>query len=78
MFAYKTIALPKRMPFEDRMSEVSRQISEWVDSFREVSNTASYKLRLTKVEKTDDEYKYHYSITLGTCGTSAANAKERS
>jgi hypothetical protein len=68
MYAYKTIALPKRMPLTDRISEVSKQLSEWVrytyippPGFRVLDES----LRLIKVTKTDVEYRYHYAITLG-------------
>jgi hypothetical protein len=70
----KTITVPKSMPLTERISEVSSQISEWLDSFGEISDADRKTMRLRKAEQIDKEYKYHYSVSLGE-ELSAANAK---
>ena len=79
MLAYKTISLPKRMPLTDRISEVSKQISEWLryiymppPGFRVLDDS----LRLIKITKTDEEYRYHYSITMAAVGNWAVKENE--
>ena len=79
MLSYKTIALPRRMPLTDRISAVSEQISEWLKS-PDTSPPGFWvigeSLRLIKITRTEDEYRYHYSITLGAVGISAVQKNE--
>ena len=66
MVANKTITLPSRMPLAELVSEVTSHVLEWLHSYGTLSGEEKATLRLVKVEKTDKEYKFHYSITLGT------------
>ena len=67
----KTISIPKKMPLKDQILEVSRQIEEWLNSFDKLAVVARERLRLTKSEQTDKEYRYHYSVNLETPKESA-------
>jgi hypothetical protein len=62
------------MTLTERISEVSNQISEWLDSFGEISDGERKTMRLRKAEQIEKEYNYHYSISLGE-ELSAADAK---
>lgn len=57
-----TIRLPRTMPRTKRVSEVNRQISEWLKSFEKPFNYKTNMLRLKKYEKSDREYMYHYEV----------------
>jgi len=57
-----TITLPKAMPLDERISEVSRQILEWIQSLENPFNTETDLVQLTKHENKDDKYSYHYII----------------
>jgi hypothetical protein len=74
MLESKIIILPRSMPVGERITEVGEQLSEWLNSFGELTKAAWNTLRLTKVEKTKKEYNYYYSISTGE-ELSASNAK---
>jgi hypothetical protein len=59
-----TITLPKNMLLGKKVAEVSRQISEWLESFEEPFNHKT--LRLRKIEERDKDYIYHYEIQIKT------------
>lgn len=59
-----TITLPKKMPPGKKIAEVSRQISEWLESIEEPLNHKT--LRLKKIEESDKDYIYHYEIQIRT------------
>ena len=50
------------MPLDERISEVGKQISEWIRSLETQPNDVTGRLYLTKYEKTDNGYSYQYSI----------------
>ena len=62
MLEHTTIILPKTMPLDERISEVGKQISEWIRSLETQPNDVTGRLYLTKYEKTDNGYSYQYSI----------------
>lgn len=64
MLASKTIALPKNMPLTELFSEIESQISQWFKSFDRLSGNERDSLRLAKFEQTENEFKYHYSVSL--------------
>ena len=57
-----TITIPKKMRPTKRISEVSKQISEWLLSLEKPFNYNTNMLRLKKFEQTHKEYIYHYEI----------------
>lgn len=57
-----TITIPKKMPRTKRLSEVSKQISEWLESLEKPYNYKTDALRLKKFEKSDREYIFQYEI----------------
>jgi hypothetical protein len=59
-FKSLTITLPKSMPLGNKLAEVSRQISEWLESLEKPLNHRT--LRLKKIEESDKDYIYHYEI----------------
>jgi hypothetical protein len=67
MLNYKIVILPNNLPLKEQISEVSRQISEWLRSLDVPSGfkVVDANLRLINITKTDEEYAYQYSITLG-------------
>jgi hypothetical protein len=62
------------MPLKEQIATVSEQISEWLSSFDKLSAVARERLRLTRLEQTDEEYRYHYSISLETTKGSGKHA----
>jgi hypothetical protein len=58
----KTITVPRDMLLAERISEVASQLSEWLESLDKPFNVATDRLQLTKYEKNDKEYSYHYSM----------------
>lgn len=65
MFEIKIIAVSKGMPLLMRISEVSKKVSEWLDSFEKLSDAERNSLRLKKADQTSEKYRYHYSISTG-------------
>jgi hypothetical protein len=65
------------MPVTELVSEVSRQVLEWLHSYGTLWDEEKATLRLVKVEKTGKQYRYHYSITLRTFHISAADVEAR-
>jgi hypothetical protein len=55
------ITLPKTMPLVERISEVNRQLSDWLKSL-EGFVCGRDALRLTKYEREAEKYSYHYII----------------
>jgi hypothetical protein len=62
VFESISIALPKTMPRSKQISEVSKQISEWLKSIESPYNFRTNMLRLNKIEQINEEYIYHYEI----------------
>ncbi len=62
MFDSKLITLPRTMPLIERISEVSKQVFEWLESRDESFNDLTDIVRLKKCEKNTKEYGYHYEI----------------
>jgi hypothetical protein len=60
-----TISVPKRMPITERISELGRQLSDWLHSLNEPLNFWRDKLELTKCEAKGSEYIYQYAIRRG-------------
>jgi hypothetical protein len=58
---HKTITLPKNMSLIDRISGVSKEISEWLDSLEEPFNITRDVMQLVKCER-NDKYSYHYIL----------------
>ena len=56
------VTLPKKMPLERRISEASKQITEWLQSFDTPFNCEKERLHLTGCEHTDRGYSYRYSL----------------
>jgi len=61
MSEHKTIILPKTMPLVERISGVSKEISEWIKSFEEPFNVSTDVIQLAKYER-NDKYSYHYIV----------------
>ncbi|GEM_PF-1039802 len=61
MSEHKTITLPKTMSLSDRISGVSREISEWLESLEEPFNIDTDVMQLTKYDQKDD-YTYQYTL----------------
>ena len=57
-----TVALPKDMPLARRISETSKRINEWLNSFDVKFDSEKDKLHLNKMEVKRHEYRYSYSI----------------
>lgn len=70
------ITLPKTMSIDKRISEASRQITEWLQSFEKPFKDGADKLQLTKCEIKQEEYSYHYSI-INRRELSASDVKAR-
>jgi hypothetical protein len=59
---YTTITLPKSMPLDERISEVSRKIGEWLSTLDNHTKEEFDGLRLAKYERTKKEHTYRYSV----------------
>ena len=57
-----TIFLPRKMSLSGRISEASRQVKEWLLSPNVVFNNERDKLLMTKWERDEREYRYHYQV----------------
>ena len=57
-----TITISKKMPRSKRVSEVSKQISEWLESLEKPFNYRTNSLRMEKFEQSNNEYILHYEI----------------
>lgn len=62
MLQSKTVTLPRTMPLTVRISEASKRISEWLRSLDKPFNYETDKLQLTRFERSDTAYSYHYAI----------------
>ena len=62
MIESKLIVLPRSWSLTKRIIEVSNQISTWLESLDQPTPIMKDRLRLTKCERTDREYRYYYSI----------------
>ena len=60
-----TISVQKSMHITDRVSELSRQLSDLLHYLNEPLNSWRDKLELTKCEANGREYIYQYAITRG-------------
>ena len=61
----KTITIPKTMPLIERISEVNKQISDWLRSLERHPHIETDELRLSKCERNHKGYIYHYEILPG-------------
>ena len=59
------ITLQKPMSLVKRISEVKKQIRRWLKSLEKPLCDGKYTLQLTKYERKNREYCYHYSIIWG-------------
>ena len=62
MLDTSTITLPKSMSLSDRIIEVSKQISVWLDSLETPFNVNTDALELTNYKQNDQSYSYQYSV----------------
>ena len=62
VFKSLTITMPRNMSPTNRISEVSKQVSEWLKSLEKPFNNRTNMLRLKKVEQSEKEYIYQYEI----------------
>jgi hypothetical protein len=69
------VTLPKKMPLERRISEASKQITEWLQSFDKPFNCEKDRLHLTRCKHTDRGYSYRYSLVRRQ-GLSASDGVE--
>ena len=60
-----TISVPKSMPITERISELGRQLSDWLNSLNEPLHFWRDKLELTKCEANGGEHIYQYAIRRG-------------
>jgi effector-binding domain-containing protein len=58
------ISLPKTMPLDQRITEVTKQLSEWLKSLDKLPKDSASKVFLTKFENGEEDYRYHYSIIM--------------
>jgi len=58
----KTITIPKSVPLTKRISEVNKQISEWLRSLDRHPYIETDDLRLSRCEQNHNRYIYHYEI----------------
>jgi hypothetical protein len=56
------ISLPKNMHLVERLSEVNRRLSEWLDSLERPFLTWRDELQLIKCQRNGSEYNYQYMI----------------
>ena len=61
MSEHRTITFPKTTPLIERISGVSKEISEWLKSLEEPFNVNRDTMQLVKYER-NDKYSYHYII----------------
>ena len=61
MAEYTTIRLPKTMPLVERISVVSREISDWLESLEEPFNAGKDVMHLVKYTQ-NGRYTYQYVI----------------
>jgi hypothetical protein len=59
----KVIIVSRKMPLAVRISEVSKQIAEWLGSLEKPFNNETDKLQLSRYERTENGYRYRYLIT---------------
>ena len=52
--------VPKTMTLVDRISEVSKRVSEWLESLEDPFNFKTDALELTRFEQHNNKYRYHY------------------
>ena len=62
MLDSSTITLPETMPLSDRISEVSKQISEWLESLESPFDGKTDALQLINYERKGKKFTYQYSI----------------
>ena len=67
MAEHKKITLPKTMPLPERISGVSKEISEWLNSLKVPYNIDTDVMQLAKYEQ-NDKYMYHYIIDRSVKG----------
>ena len=56
------ITVPKTMTLVDRISEVSKRVSEWLESLEDPFNFKTDTLELTRFEQHNNKYRYHYIV----------------
>lgn len=62
LFETKAITLSRTMPIFKKISEASRQVSEWLQSPEEPFKRKDSRLRLKRVVEKDMEHVLHYEI----------------
>lgn len=74
MFVSKTITIQRTMPLIERISEVSKQISEWLETLEKPFNLEKDMLRLTKYERKGGKYLYHYTVRRAVSASDVNNS----
>jgi hypothetical protein len=59
------IKLNKDMPITERIEEVNRQISEWIDTLDKPFNHETDEFQLVNFDKESRQYRYKYMIARG-------------
>ncbi len=60
-----TITLNKNMPIGQRIEEVNRRISEWIETLDEPFNHETDEFQLIRFDKKSKQYQYKYMIARG-------------
>ena len=60
-----TIQLKKSMPIDQRIEEVNRRISEWIETLDEPFNHETDEFQLVSFESGTKQYRYQYAIARG-------------
>jgi len=59
------IKLDSDMPLTERIDEVNRKISEWIDTLDQPFNHETDEFQLVNFNKENSQYKYKYMIARG-------------
>lgn len=62
MADYTIVTVPKTMTLVERISKVSKQVSEWLESLEDPFNFKTDTLELTRYEQYNNKYRYHYIV----------------
>ena len=64
----KIITLPKRMTLVERILEVSKQLSEWLESLESPFDVETDVLELARYEQNEKKFRYYYILDRGVKG----------
>lgn len=65
MYESTTIQLNKDMPIDQRIEEVNRRISEWIETLEEPFDHETDEFQLINFESGTKQYRYKYAIARG-------------